>query len=242
MDRGKLVFLGQDTENQIFSVFCLGIILWACYGIYRVYHPTFKPLAEAEEIPTDLIIKQYSSKYGVLGKTIFLLLAVLSTVLFPTMIYMMATGQTEDHMPPLETLLFSIIFVTVMLWSTISTLKAAFYQYTVTIDPLLNVLIHERSFLFWSTSATYSFDDVQYVIPSPRKFMNRYVAFQVSYGGKHNKTYMYYIYIKPYNTSPILFLESKSWLEVEEKAQELASLLGCKTYTLPFNKWISTYW
>lgn len=241
-DRGAFVFSGQDTDNQVFSIFCVCIVLWCCYGIFRVYHPKSTPVPKAEEESNHLMIEQYGSKYGVLGKTIFLLLAILSMVLFPTLIYMMATGQTEDNIPPLETLLFSIIFVIVMLWSTISTLKAAFYQYTVTIDPLLNLLIHEKAFLFWSSRVTYNFNDVKYVMPSHKKFLNKYVAFNVSYGDRHNKTYIYYIYIKPYNTSPILFLESKSWREIEEKAQELAQLIGCGTYTPNTNNFMGSYW
>lgn len=189
-----------------------------------------------------LVQHQFASKYGPLGKATFTIAGLFSLIFFPYMIYLLYTGQTVDEFQPREAILFSIILLTVMFWSVISTLKAAFYQYSVTIDKKFGLIIHERSFLFWSKSDVYHFRDIQYVITSSRKFVNKFVAINVSYGDRHNKSYFYYLYLKPHGRKPILFQESKVWEKLKKKGKELAQLMGCRTYTSPPGSFLRGYW
>ncbi|ACV26083.1 hypothetical protein [Kangiella koreensis] len=189
-----------------------------------------------------LVQHQFASKYGPLGKTIFTIIGFFSLIFFPYMIYLMLTGQTVDEFLPHEAILFSIILSTVMFWSVISTLKAAFYQYTVTIDKQFDLVIHERAFLLWAKSNVYHFRDIQYVVTSDRKYVNKFVAINVTYGGRHNKTPIYYLYLKPHGGKPILFQESKVWEKLKKRGQELAELVGCRTYTSPPGSFLRGYW
>ena len=189
-----------------------------------------------------LVQHQFASKYGPFGKTIFAALGLFFAAFCPYLIFLIFTGQTVDEFLPHEAILFSIIILVTTLWIVISTFKAAFYQYAVTVDKKLSLIIHERSFFLWSKTYVYHFRDIQYVVTSSRKFVNRFVAINVSNGDSHNKTHFYYLYLKPHGKKPILFQESKVWPSIKQKGKELAKLMGCRTYTSPPGSFLRGYW
>ncbi|MHC9509872.1 hypothetical protein [Kangiella sp. M94] len=189
-----------------------------------------------------IVKHQFASKYGPLVKTTFAVLGLFFAAFLPYLIYAIFTGQTVDEFQPHEAILFSIIILVLMFWIVISTFKAAFYRYTVTIDKKFGLIIHERSFLLWSKTNVYHFRDIQYLVTSDRKYVNKFVAINVTYGGRQNKTHVYYLYLKPHGRKPILFQESTAWPKIKQKGKDLAKLMGCRTYTSPPGSFLRGYW
>lgn len=242
-DSDRSVFLlGLETRNQAIGIFCAILFFWSCYRIFLLFKPHVTKLTIQESSEQRLMQHQFASKYGPLGKTIFAALGLFFAVFFPYAIYSILTGQTVDEFQPHEAILFSIIILILMVWIVGSTLKVAFYQYTVMIDKGAGLIIHERSFLLWSTTSIYRFRDIQFVVSSDRKYINKYLAINVTYGSSNNKTPVYFLYLKPHGRKPILFMESKAWRKIKQKGKDLARLIGCRTYTHPPGSFLGGYW
>lgn len=226
--------LSQLIVNGIFLLVGL-IVFWMIYKEHRYKEPEYGEYEEAEETtpsnPNLIIKKQYAAN-KTRGVFIFLLglcLGLISLGVFIT--YLLVTDQTVDEIPlPM----YPVIYIPLIIFSY-ALAKHCFYHLIVSIDANTRQVTVTKK-LFWSVvNNTYHFGDIQYVQTSAKKFFYKDSGYHVTTGGTErmqNATQHFFVYIKPYNTQPILFEHTTSSIKADNKTCKYAEIIGCRTLTL----------